>query len=217
MNTGTAYEALILASGSPRRQQILRQMGLPFTVLPAHIDETIENVSPEQNTVDLAREKAETVRKRYKNEFSTQHWIVGADTVIVLDNAIIGKPADRDDARRILTALSGRSHSVVTGIALTVENCTCTSLPRMETAAVRTEVSFAALEPEEIDWYLDTGEWQGAAGGYRIQGKGACFITRIEGSYSNVIGLPINTFYGMLKRTHYTGVAGIYFPPSDSQ
>ncbi len=192
-------------------------MGITFSVLPADIEETITDDSPEQNTIELARKKVDTVWRRYKTEFGRPHWIVGADTVIVLDTTSIGKPVDRPDAHRILTGLSGRRHSVVTGVVLTVKNGPSEIRAQVETAAVRTEVYVAELDQEEISRYLDSGEWQGVAGGYRIQGRGACFITRIEGSYSNVIGLPIHTFYGMLKQTHYPGVAGIYFPPRDTE
>jgi septum formation protein len=123
---------------------------------------------------------------------------LAADTVVALGNRIIGKPADRAEAGRILRALSGRTHRVVTALAL--------FNPHDRSVAVETamtKVVFSALTEEEIQWYLCSDEWKGAAGGYRIQKKGSVLVKRIEGSCSNVVGLPIQTFYGMVQAQRY--------------
>lgn len=178
---------LYLASASPRRKELLTLAGYSFTVLPAHADETPPpGLSPRETAGLLARRKAEAVRAL--PEFSARQKpgdvILAADTVVDLDGTILGKPRDREDARRILLSLSGRQHSVHTGF------CVLAGKKRM-CGVESTEVEFYPLTMEEIETYLDTGEPVDKAGAYGIQGRGALFVRRICGDYYTVVGLPI--------------------------
>jgi septum formation protein len=175
-------ERLVLASGSPRRKALLEQVGLEVEVLPSQIDEAIrEGEDPRTHVQRLAMEKAEDVARRCQ-----EHWVIGADTVVVVDGRILGKPETSEAARAMLTALSGRDHGVFTGYAI---------VRRKEGIAtgrvVETRVRVKALRPDEIGWYVRTGEPFGKAGGYAIQGVGCFMIEEIEGSYTNVVGLPV--------------------------
>ncbi len=170
---------LVLASRSPRRQEILTRAGIPFTVRPADIsEEAAPGEEPRHHVERLAREKAEAV------EAAPGEVVLGADTVVVVDGQILGKPAGAEDARRMLSALSGREHEVMTGICLRGRG----------RAIVRTEVTrvrFVPLTPADIDAYIASGEPMDKAGAYAIQGLASKFIDRIEGCYFNVVGLPI--------------------------
>jgi septum formation protein len=191
-------EPIILASGSLRRQEYFKLLGLPFSIMPAHINESPQaGLSPREQAEDLAVQKVEKI----VNLLSTRlpGWVFGADTLISVDGEIYGKPADREDAQRMLQRLQGRDHEVITAMALyngKVRTTDCRS--------VVSAVSFAPLLKEEIEWYLNTGEWQGAAGSYKIQGLAECFVTGITGSYSGIVGLPMREFYVMLKENGYS-------------
>lgn len=181
---------LILASASARRAEILRDAGLSFVVLSSAVDETpYPNESPNDLVERLALAKAELVAARAIGPAI----IIGADTVISLDGHILGKPRSTDDARRMLEKLSGRTHSVVTGIALI-------RIPDAErrTFVESTLVHFAALTSEEILRYLATGEPHDKAGAYAIQGHAGRFIPRVEGCYFNIVGLPLSRLYHAL-------------------
>jgi septum formation protein len=188
-------EPIILASASPRRQDFFRLLELPFTCIPAEIDETPPpGLTPQRVAEDLARRKTQTVVEKQP----TAQWIFGADTIVVLDGEIIGKPADRNAAQSMLKRLAGRRHEVITAMALyngQQKSIDCRS--------VSCEVAFAPLSNAEIDWYLDTEEWEGVAGSYRLQGLGACFISSINGSPSAVAGLSLHDFYVMLRDNGY--------------
>lgn len=181
---------LILASASPRRAELLQSAGFDFEIDPADIDEVpIDGEAPIGYTLRVAREKAERVAARHRGETVV---VLGADTEVVMDDRIFGKPADGPDARRMLETLSGREHWVHTGLALIgPERCI--------EEAVSTRVSFAPLTAGEIDWYVASGEPMGKAGAYAIQGLGARFIQHLEGSWSNVVGLPIATVHRLLR------------------
>lgn len=197
MTSGTAGSnvSITLASASPRRLKLLKQMKLPVRTIPVDIDETFTDDDPAEDARRIAEEKLDAFLRLH--EPASHPWIVTADTIVTLDGKKIGKPRNREHARSILAALSGKIHRVVTGVAFH-------SARRGTTAAyTSTDVVVAELSPEEIEWYLTIGEWEGAAGGYKIQGAGGCFIERIDGSYSNVMGLPIRLFYGMLKSHNY--------------
>jgi septum formation protein len=190
-------EPIILASGSLKRQEYFKMLGLPFSILPTEIDESqIEQTNPLKITGELAKRKVEKVIEVMKDRLP--RWICGADTVISLDGKIFGKPADREEAAAMLRELSGKQHKVVTSIALYngrdgkihCRGSSCT-------------VSLAPLTEAEIEWYLDTNEWQGVAGSYRIQGLAGCFISQIKGSPSTVAGLPLREFYVMLRDNGY--------------
>jgi septum formation protein len=186
---------LVLASASPRRRELLTQAGFSFQVHPAHIPEDpLEGEDPFTYVTRLAREKAQTVFRELAAVESTSGEgrldgksslaVLGADTTVTLDNHILGKPEDAADAARMLRLLSGRTHRVITGVALaTAEG--------IETAAEATAVRFLALSDEEIAAYVETGEPMDKAGAYAIQGRAARWIPRIEGCYFNVVGLPL--------------------------
>lgn len=169
---------LILASASPRRAELLRQLGLRFQVQPADIDETIgTNESPDDYVRRLAVEKAEAI------SLVSEGVVLGADTVVVHRNQILGKPHNRQGAREMLRALSGSWHEVYTGTALVTD--------ATRSSVTRTKVKFKAISDREVERYLETEEPFDKAGAYGIQGIGSLFVERIEGSYSNVMGLPL--------------------------
>jgi septum formation protein len=190
-------EPVILASGSLRRQEYFKLLGLPFSIMPATIDESYEEgMEPKGVAELLAKRKVEKIAVLLTGR--TPQWICGADTLISVDGKIYGKPADRDDAKGMLETLQGRSHDVITAIALfsgREKSVDCRS--------VRSSVTFAPLSAEEIEWYLNTGEWQGVAGSYKIQGLASCYVAGIKGSFSAIVGLPMHEFYVMLKDNGY--------------
>jgi septum formation protein len=178
---------LVLASASPRRSELLAQAGFEFEVRAAHIPEDPRpNEDPIAYVTRLAREKAQAVFERSSAESASNGNLVvlGADTTVSLDNQILGKPVDAPDAARMLCLLSGRTHRVVTGVAVVTSS-------RIEVAAEVTAVSFLTLSDKEIADYVATGEPMDKAGGYAIQGRAARWIPRITGDYFNVVGLPI--------------------------
>ncbi len=188
---------IVLASSSPRRKTILRQMRLPFIAREPDIDESDEpGLLSAEYTQKIAYRKIRSVQENYPE--LSRRIIVGADTVIEFAGKRYGKPAGRKEAKTFLRAFSGTDHEVVTGLALAVPE-----RDEIETAAVGSRVHFAPLTEEEIEWYLDTGEWQGAAGAYRIQERGACLIDALTGSYTGVMGLPIRRLYLMLRQNGY--------------
>ena len=179
---------IILASASPRRQQIFNELGLQPIIFPVEIDESNhDNLLPEDYVIDLASKKAGAASKE-----QTDKIVVGADTVVVAENIILEKPLQREDARKMLEMLSGRSHKVITGV-----NIRYRSLNKIFTE--ETYVYFKRLSVEEINWYLDSGEPFDKAGSYGIQGLGRVLISKIEGCYFNVVGFPIHHFYIKLK------------------
>ena len=172
---------LILASASPRRADLLREAGILFRVAPAHIDEAVRVGEPPEAYVErLAREKAEAVHAA-----SPAAFVLGADTTVVVDETILGKPADGVEAARMLELLAGRSHRVLTGVALLGPS------DFARTAVVSTEVRFNRLSGADIAGYVSTGEPLDKAGAYAIQGGASRFVERIDGSFSNVVGLPM--------------------------
>jgi septum formation protein len=208
---------LFLASASPRRQELLRNAGIPFIVQPADIDETPRSNESPRNCVErLAREKALAV-------FATRpsDCVLGADTIVVIDETILGKPRDADDAARILRLLSGRTHQVITGVCLAgavassqlpVASKTGTPISplstnktpttgnwQLATASETTLVTLNELSDDDIRAYIATGEPMDKAGAYGIQGIASRWIPRIEGDYSNVVGLPVALVWKMLR------------------
>jgi septum formation protein len=173
---------LVLASASPRRSELLMQAGFSFQVHPAHIpEEPKPGEDPIAYVVRLAREKAQAVYDKLGDATAT---VLGADTTVVVDNQILGKPEDAADAARMLRLLSGRTHRVITGVAVFTAS-------RTEVAAEVTAVKFLTLSDEEIAAYVASGEPMDKAGAYGIQGRAARWIPRIEGDYFNVVGLPL--------------------------
>ncbi|HEY1220162.1 MAG: Maf family protein [Bryobacteraceae bacterium] len=179
---------LVLASQSPRRSEILRQAGIPFIVRPAEVDETpLEGESPHAYVERLALAKALAAPA------GPQETVLAADTTVTIDGVLLGKPADAADARRMLALLSGRRHEVLTGICLRQADSLISD-------CATTAVWFQSLTAEEIDEYVASGEPEGKAGAYAIQGKASKFVERIEGCYFNVMGLPVNLVYRHLAR-----------------
>ncbi len=188
---------LILASASERRAEVLRDAGIAFAVLTTGVDETRRDAErPEELVRRLAEAKARSAATRATGPAI----IVGADTEVVIGERVLGKPASADDARRMLRELSSRTHSVITGLA-------AIRLPdgatRVEQEA--TQVTFATLGEKEINDYVASREPFGKAGAYAIQGRGGRFVTRVEGCYFNVVGLPLARLYGILRELGWTG------------
>jgi septum formation protein len=181
---------LVLASASPRRAELLTTAGFAFDVVPADVDETPHPAEPPADyALRVARDKALAVRALRGDARP----ILAADTVVVARSQILGKPADDGEARQMLSVLSGSVHEVLTAVVFLHQG-----RDLAEVAATR--VRFAPLTPEEIDWYVATGEPRGKAGAYAIQGHGARFVEWIEGSWSNVVGLPVAPVYRILKQ-----------------
>ncbi len=170
---------VVLASASPRRKMILENAGFDVTVRVSEADETLpDGISPEKAVEYLAKVKANAVEKN-KDEL-----IIAADTVVVLDGKILGKPGDENEARKMLSSLSGRRHTVFTGVCIIYNE-------KEEIFSDRTEVEFYFLSDEEISEYIKTGEPMDKAGAYGIQGRGSLFVKGIEGDFFNVMGLPV--------------------------
>jgi len=187
---------LVLASASPRRAQILRELGVPFRVKVSHVDEALRAGEDGAATVErLAREKASTVARGETLP------VLGADTEVVCDGRILGKPRDAADARAMLSGLAGREHEVVTGLCLARGT-------RLHSAVERTSVRFAPMNAQELSWYAATGEPLDKAGAYAVQGYGALFVEAIEGSYSNVVGLPLSYLKHLLGMLHQVPAGG---------
>lgn len=188
---------IVLASTSPRRAEILTALRIPFVVDAPEIDESaLDGETAAQTALRLARAKAGRVASRHP-----RRWILGADTLVVLDGAMLGKPTDTEDARRMLAMLSGREHVVVTGVALVRQGRDGRAL--VEESGVR----MAGLSPEEIRWYVDTGEPMDKAGAYAVQGLGARFIEGVTGSYTNVMGLPARAVYRLMREAEDPALA----------
>jgi len=182
MKNSHADPLLILASKSPRRRYLLEQAGLTFRVIPSNIDESsVALSSPEVYARVLSEAKANDVAQKYPD-----NWIIGADTIVLKEGAILGKPSSQSEARTMLRRLSGQTHQVLTGYAI----C-CFAKQRMFSETIKTDVLFKNLTDEEIEWYIQTKEPFDKAGAYAIQGLGTFLVKSINGSYTNVVGLPV--------------------------
>ena len=189
---------LVLASASPRRKEILQNAGIPFIVQAADIPEIpLPGESPQAFAKRLAQEKAQAVSRQKPND-----WILGADTVVVVDDWILGKPTDKTDAARMLHLLAGRTHEVITGVCLvgpgaSVQSGWISDLSFVDSET--TKVTMGKIDEQEIQEYIESGEPMDKAGAYAIQGKASRWISRIEGDYFNVVGLPVSLVYRMLQ------------------
>lgn len=184
---------LVLASRSPRRKALLETIGIQPLVVPSKFDESCfdpKAMSSEDLAMALARGKAAAVAREYPEDV-----VLGADTIVVLGDSVLGKPESPKEAAKMLERLSGRTHQVYTGIALYEPGS-----GKMFSDVDCTLVTMRQMEPSEIEWYVGTGEPMGKAGGYGIQGKAALFVTAINGDYTGVIGLPLSRFYEILKK-----------------
>lgn len=197
MNNSKNKPRLILASSSPRRSYLLEQAGLTFTVIPSSFDENSVSLStPETYVKTLAEAKAADVSKAYP-----ECWVIGADTIVVIDGKILGKPDSKEQARTMLKRLSGKTHQVFTGYCI----C-CRDRERSFSDTVKTDVLFKNLSDNEIEWYINTSEPFDKAGAYAIQGLGTFIVKSIKGSYTNVVGLPVCEVIEFLIEEGITGL-----------
>lgn len=180
---------IILASQSPRRRELMEMLQIPYEAIVSEVEEIVpDDIAPGALVETLAQQKAQAVFLQHPDAC-----VIGADTIVYIDGEIVGKPKDDLDAQRILKKLAGRAHDVYTGVAVLTP----------KGAEVRhdvTHVTFAPMTPQEIDWYVGTGEPRDKAGAYGIQGPGGVFVDRVEGNYFTVIGLPLPLLYRMLVR-----------------
>jgi len=182
---------LILASKSPRRYELLNQLGLDFEVIPSRVmEDFVQKESPQDHVIRLAEDKARDVAGGYPDR-----WVIAADTVVIINGFILGKPKNREDAMEMLRRLSGQEHWVLTGFSV----CHL-GKGKGDKEAVQTAVKMKTLTPAEMEWYVQTGEPFDKAGGYAIQGIGSFMIESIRGSYTNVVGLPLCELIQMLQR-----------------
>ncbi|MCP3741236.1 Maf family protein [Rossellomorea sp. BNER] len=180
---------LILASSSPRRKMLLQQLHLDFSIIHSNVDESIDRMKgPEYVVTELAARKARAVASDYHSSY-----VIGSDTVVALDGHILEKPKDEEEAKKMLSQLSGKTHSVFTGVAIIIEG-------QQEVFYEKTDVTFWELTEQEILNYIETGEPYDKAGGYGIQALGALFVKEIKGDYASVVGLPISKLYRKLKK-----------------
>lgn len=188
----------VLASGSPRRKEILSSVGLEFDIVIPDVDETFAGgESPGEFALRLSREKALSVSRGLKGEY----YVIGADTIVVADDLILGKPSDEIDAALMLNTISGKEHTVSTAFTITKPKHKV-----LHSEIVTTRVSVKSLEPHEIQGYIKTGECMDKAGAYAIQGIGAFMVRGIEGSYTNVVGLPLVEVLEALKKIGFGSV-----------
>ena len=181
----------ILASSSPRRRELLGSIGAEFDVIPSHIpEERRESETPEEYVARLSREKAHAISEKHP-----ERWIIAADTTVALDDLVLEKPADAEDAKRMLRTIAGKTHVVYTGVTLT------RGKPHyIDTHVATSEVRMLPLTPHDIDWYVATREPLDKAGAYAAQGVGGLFIDSIHGSFTNVVGLPLALLFQMLRK-----------------
>lgn len=190
---------IILASASPRRKELLQQLGVDFLVFPAQGEEEATGSDPKTIVMELARKKAGEIYEKIieARADGKDSIVIGADTIVVNEGKILGKPKDKEDACAMLTGLSGRTHEVYTGVSLWIRE---NGKKVQYTFYERTVVTMFPLSEQEIRAYADSGEPHDKAGSYAIQGRGAAFIEKIDGDYNNVVGLPIARIYQELKQ-----------------
>ncbi len=192
---------IILASGSPRRRELLSGIGLPFEIMVSDLEEKRgEGEKVDHYVSRLALDKAAAVARR-----APDAWVLAADTVVYVDGEVLEKPLSRSDAIRMLSTIAGREHTVFTGVALR-----SIAIDYTDSSVTASKVRMMQLTAKEIAWYVDTGEPMDKAGAYAIQGIGAAFIETVDGNYSNVVGLPLSEVFLMLKRAglhHLVGTA----------
>ncbi|HEX9160531.1 MAG TPA: Maf family protein [Thermoanaerobaculia bacterium] len=182
---------LILASSSPRRRELLGSIGVDFEVMPSQIpEEHHPGEAPEEYVARLSREKAHTIAMQHRDR-----WIIAADTTVLLGEQLLEKPVDDRDAVRMLSLIAGRTHTVYSGVTLQ-------NLERgfHDTRVAESEVRMLPLSPDDIEWYVATGEPLDKAGAYAVQGIGSMFIDSIHGSYTNVVGLPLAMLFQMMRK-----------------
>lgn len=201
---------IILASASPRRKELLEQIGLPFEVMTSHVEERISSARPDRVVEELSCQKAEAVAEEWdlsrlacpEGDREKGLLVIGADTVVALDGAILGKPVDREDAVTMLERLQGREHAVYTGVTLLYRAADAPEWIR-KCFHERSKVYFFPMTKAEIAEYVKTGDPMDKAGAYGIQGRCARYISGIEGDYNNVVGLPVGRLYQEIKELYH--------------
>ncbi|MEA3470778.1 MAG: Maf family protein [Thermodesulfobacteriota bacterium] len=182
--------SFILASASPRRRELLKSMGFDFTVIPSGVDEKfLGGESVKEHVLRLSREKAQVIAGK-----NPEAWVLGADTVVIIDSEVLGKPGSKKEAREMLVRLSGKKHRVLTGFSV-VRN----DMDVVKSGLTESSVFFKEVSDDELEWYIDTKEPYDKAGGYAVQGMAASFVKEIRGSHTNVIGLPLCEVVAALK------------------
>lgn len=184
---------LILASASPRRKELLGHLNLPFEIIPSHVKEESNEQDPVKFSQEIALLKAQNVSRKMKSKNDIVPVIISADTIVVLDGQIFGKPKDRDDARQMLQNMSGKNHEVYTSVVLLSQD-------RKQIFSVKTSVTFDNIKTDLLESYLISGDSLDKAGAYGIQGEALSFISKIDGSYSNVVGFPLSHFVQELSQ-----------------
>lgn len=192
MESGDDMIRCVLASGSPRRKELLTQVGIEYEVITSNVDESIELMAPDKTVEILSQRKAESVF----NGIDGEVLVIGADTVVALDGEILGKPESEEHARKMLQGLSDRAHSVFTGVTMIFRKG---GMEKTITFSDETKVYVDALTENDIDTYIKTGECMDKAGAYGIQGFFAAYVEKIEGDYNNVVGLPVEHICRMLR------------------
>lgn len=183
---------IVLASGSPRRRELLLQVGIEFEVIVSGVEEKVTSTEPKEVVCELSRQKAVDIFEKISKDVV----VVGADTVVSVDNRILGKPGSRENARQMLSDISGKSHSVFTGVTLCIRR---NGEEEILTFAEETKVYVDKLTERDIEAYIDTKEPMDKAGAYGIQGRFAAYVERIEGDYNNVVGLPVGRICKMFR------------------
>lgn len=201
MSKDITVKNIILASASPRRRELLDQIGITYTVMPSDAEEKAKSSMPEDMVQELSGLKARDIMGKLSEEERKKTLVIGADTVVSLDGRIMGKPGNEEEAVRMLTALQGRTHQVYTGVTLLWQQEETGELYE-HSFHEKTEVTMFPMSAEEICDYVATGEPMDKAGAYGIQGKCAAFIKGISGDYNNVVGLPIGRLYQEIKENY---------------
>lgn len=199
MNNRITSKKIILASASPRRRELLTQIGMIYTVMPSDAEEKGKSGTPEEMVMELSGQKARDIFKKLSQKEQSEVLVIGADTVVSLDGQIMGKPENKETAVRMLAALQGRAHQVYTGVSLLWQQ-EGTGEDQEISFFEKTEVIMFPMSEAEIREYVDTGEPMDKAGAYGIQGKCAAFIKGLSGDYNNVVGLPVGRLYQEIKK-----------------
>ncbi len=210
LNDSHSHLRVILASASPRRSKLLTTLGIKFETVVSDVDETIiGDPTPQEYVTGLAKQKAEAVASKLGTP-GRKTLVIAADTTVVKDNRILGKPQDKEEARNMLQQLSGQVHLVYTGIAvITVKQ---DGTIKIQTDFDESKVYFRKLQAQEIDSYIETGEPMDVAGSYALQGIASCFVERIEGCVTNIIGLPVPKVVSLLRENGLS-ILGVPSPP----
>ncbi|MDY2700101.1 MAG: Maf family protein [Suilimivivens sp.] len=193
---------IILASASPRRRELLEQLGVEFEIIPSQVEEKMKSMEPSRMVMELSEIKAEDIYNRLSQEEKELSTVIGADTVVAFEDQVMGKPQSSSEAIEMLSRLQNNTHQVYTGVTLIFRKGPG-KVPSKISFFEKTDVTMYPISSDEIAAYVNTGEPMDKAGAYGIQGRGAAFIKEIHGDYNNVVGLPIGRLYQEMKRYQY--------------